>query len=781
MKGSFFLCACLLWPAIDIAQAQTKLRLADIIPGTENVQLVANGDFQLQGTVTVTNTHPFPTGWTRLADMFADPGTNMVAVNNGVVARALVNGGAAVCQYQRTITLQPNTDYILSGYLWNLGDAANHVTTVLDMNDASGEPQITLAYSEANADQGYFVHRNFNTATTGPTVTLRAFYDARVGTGAASTYFPAGAQWDNLAITPAANFVAPALVGSGSNIPPVVAITSPPDGTNILSPDAPVTLQLTASASDDDGSVARVEFYAGAIRLGQVSTSPYTLFWTIPASGPYQLTALATDNQGATTVSAPVGISATVPASPPVSALRIFPAGTNLALYWPTSYTAVSLQWAASLISPEWQTVTNVPAIVSNQFTVTLPNIAAQRYFTLALAVDPSTLTGKLMMGYQGWFSAPGDGSAQNSWVHWFGNNTPTAANAHFDFWPDTSELDADELFTTSMTYSNGSPAKLYSAYKQKTVVRHFKWMQENNLDGVFFQRFLSDLNGANISALRNQVAVNVRVGAETHGRVFAIMYDISGYSTNTLISKLTNDWLYLVNTQQVTNSPSYLHHNSKPVVAIWGFGFNGRFDTPQQAQQAIDWFKAAGCTVMGGVPSNWRSLTGDAQTNPGWSNAFRAFDIISPWSVGRYNSNSGADSYRSSVTVPDLADCTSNGIDYLPVIFPGFSWANLKQNGLYNQIPRNGGNFYWRQAYNAVRSGCTMIYGAMFDEVDEGTAMYKMVPTAAGLPAQGTFVPLNIDGYNLGSDWYLRLANQAGKMLRGEIPVTSTIPISPP
>jgi hypothetical protein len=45
----------------------------------------------------------------------------------------------------------------------------------------------------------------------------------------------------------------------------------------------------------------------------------------------------------------------------------------------------------------------------------------------------------------------------------------------------------------------------------------------------------------------------------------------------------------------------------------------------------------------------------------------------------------------------------------------------------------------------------------------------------------QGTFVPLNIDGYNLGSDWYLRLADQAGKMLRGEIPVTSTIPVSPP
>ena len=113
-------------------------------------------------------------------------------------------------------------------------------------------------------------------------------------------------------------------------------------------------------------------------------------------------------------------------------------------------------------------------------------------------------------------------------------------------------------------------------------------------------------------------------------------------------------------------------------------------------------------------------------------------------------------------------------------MIFPGFGHDLVDMRHM-NQVPRRGGNFYWRQAYNAVRSGCTMVYGAMFDEVDEGTAMYKCVPTAAQLPAQGTFVPLNADGYNLGSDWYLRLADQAGRMLRGEIPVTSTIPITPP
>jgi hypothetical protein len=64
---------------------------------------------------------------------------------------------------------------------------------------------------------------------------------------------------------------------------------------------------------------------------------------------------------------------------------------------------------------------------------------------------------------------------------------------------------------------------------------------------------------------------------------------------------------------------------------------------------------------------------------------------------------------------------------------------------------------------------------------VNEGTAMYKLAPSAAQLPAQGQFLALNCDGITLNSDWYLRLANQAGKMLRSEIPLQSTIPIVPP
>ena len=109
-------------------------------------------------------------------------------------------------------------------------------------------------------------------------------------------------------------------------------------------------------------------------------------------------------------------------------------------------------------------------------------------------------MTGKLLMGYQGWFACPGDGSPSSRWVHWFRSQNPIASDATVDFWPDVSELDPDELFSTSMTYPGGAPAKLYSAYNAKTVLRHFKWMRDNHLDGVFLQRFSSGVSDASIS-----------------------------------------------------------------------------------------------------------------------------------------------------------------------------------------------------------------------------------------------------------------------------------------
>ena len=460
--------------------------------------------------------------------------------------------------------------------------------------------------------------------------------------------------------------------------------------------------------------------------------------------------------------------------------LSVAPATNQTAVAWPHLSVGHVLQSTTRLLpTNQWLTVTN-PVAISGTNNRALFSGGSNQFFRLRSApVDASTLSNKLMFGYQAWFACSNDSSPRNAWIHWFRSQTPVATNATVDFWPDTAELDADELFPTLMTMSNGTPAKLYGAYKTKTVLRHFRWMHDYGIDGVFLQRFSSELSDRSAADWRNQIGYNCRAGAEAYGRVFAMMYDISGQNSNTLVATLTNDWVYLAQTTGITNSARYLRHKGRPVVAIWGLGFTDRPGTPAEAQAIIDWFKAAGCTVMGGIPTNWRALNGDSKTDIAWALVYRSFDIISPWSVGRYSSSSGADNFRNNYIVPDLAAAQLAGRDYLPVIWPGFSWKNLNAGPL-NQIPRNGGRFWWRQLYNAQNAGCNMIYGAMFDEVDEGTAMFKMAPTAAQLPVQGTFVPLNIDGEALPSDWYLRLAGEGGKMLRGEIPLTSTRPINP-
>jgi hypothetical protein len=401
----------------------------------------------------------------------------------------------------------------------------------------------------------------------------------------------------------------------------------------------------------------------------------------------------------------------------------------------------------------------------------TLPDAGAR-------VVDPTTLTGKLMMGYQGWFLCPGDGAPPNRWVHWFRGAPYDATNVTFDMWPSTAELDADELCTTVFTRPSGAPAPLYSAWRAKTVDRHFRWMQDHDLDGVFLQRFSSELSDPAFRAARDKVLANVMAGAEQHGRVFAIEYDISGQDPSTLVATLVDDWTHLVDDLKVTASPRYLRHAGKPLLGIWGFGFSDRPGTPQQASQLVTYFKTGApadkqVTLMGGVPREWRK---DAT----WIDVTRSFDIINPWLVGAFVDDAGADNYAKNTMAGDIADATAHGREFMPVVFPGFSWKNLN-GGPLNQIPRRAGRFYWRQAYNAVSAGSTMIFGAMFDEVDEGTAMYKVAPSAQEMPAQGTFLSLDADGTTLPDDWYLRLADQAGKMLRKEIPVGPTVPITPP
>ncbi|MGA2916668.1 MAG: dockerin type I domain-containing protein [Sedimentisphaerales bacterium] len=392
-------------------------------------------------------------------------------------------------------------------------------------------------------------------------------------------------------------------------------------------------------------------------------------------------------------------------------------------------------------------------------------------------AVDSNySLVGKIMCGYQGWFNCPGDGTSRG-WVHW-GPGSFSPSSCTVDMWPDMNEMSAGENFLASSFY-DGNNYYVFSSHNRNTVLRHFQWMQQYGIDGVYLQRFATEVTPGSASFNhRNDVLSYCKDGANMYGRKYAVMYDLSGLNAGET-SKVITDWQYLVDTKKVGKDPNdhgYMFHNGKPVVAIWGLGF-GRAYEGQESYNLINFFKNdrayGGNVVMLGVNDTWRT-----NSDSWFQQTLLLGDIISPWLVGRYSNTSGVNNWATSKGVPDKNWCNNNGKDYLPVMFPGFSWHNLN-GGPLNQIPRNGGQFLWDQLYADISIvGANMIYVAMFDEVDEGTAIFKVSNNPPRPGGVDMFVTPDFDGYPLPSDEYLWLTDQAGRGLRGEIsPVPSTRP----
>ena len=379
-----------------------------------------------------------------------------------------------------------------------------------------------------------------------------------------------------------------------------------------------------------------------------------------------------------------------------------------------------------------------------------------------AAAGASETLTGKHIVGYQGWFSCPRD-PVDLGWFHWF-RGKPQPDSLAVDLWPDVSGFSADELCPTDFTLRSGAPAFVFSSANPKTVRRHFDWMRTHGIDGAAVQRFLSEFGEPARLARVDLVMRNVRAAAEAENRGFFIMYDISGLVPDAIVQTIERDWRRLA-ADGLTASPAYMKHRGRPVVGVWGLGFSDRKATPAQAMELVRFFKhEALVTLLGGVPAYWRTLGDDSRKELEWSAVYAAFDVISPWTVGRYATPAQADAFAKNVQQADIAAAKRKGQDYMPVAFPGFSWSNLKRGAPANQIPRLCGVFYERQIDNALRSGANMLYTAMFDELDEGTAIMKVENNPARLPENA--VAPDVD-CGQDDDLYLRLAGKAARRLR--------------
>jgi hypothetical protein len=390
------------------------------------------------------------------------------------------------------------------------------------------------------------------------------------------------------------------------------------------------------------------------------------------------------------------------------------------------------------------------------------------------------SITDKVICGYQGWFSCYGDGSPLARWFHWsFGqyqsnNGKPSPGYLTFDVYPDVSGYKPSSLFQTGFAnQGDGKPAKLFSSYLPDVIDTHFCQMQKNGIDGIALQRFIGEVDDPLFKLNRDSISVRIKRSAEKYNRIFYLMY--CGFHENEFDS-VKNDWQNnMIGKLHLTSSPMYAKQDSKPVVCIWGFGLVGEPGDATQCLDLINWFKSQGCYVIGGVPNNWRTCTGDSKA--GFENVYKAFDMISPWTVGRYSNSIGIDIFKTDYLIPDMNYCHTYGIKYQPVIFPGSSWSNW-HTGPQNEIPRNKGKFMWQQVYNLQQLGIKNMYVAMFDEYDEGTAILNMADSYYMIPTDQYFVTSSADGTYISSDFYLRLVGKATKVIRGIDPVTENVPI---
>ena len=442
----------------------------------------------------------------------------------------------------------------------------------------------------------------------------------------------------------------------------------------------------------------------------------------------------------------------------------------------PAAHTGMKLPWILALagtcaLCASARGRESLPEVIARMKPYTGDHIAG---------VDTATLRGKVMCGYQGWFAAEGDGSGRG-WFHYAeGHRLLAPGHCTFDLWPDLSEMDDDEKYPTPFRHQDGRTACLFSSCNRKTVVRHFRWMKEHGIDGVFLQRFGSGLRTPRQLNACNVVAANVQAGANLHGRTWAMMYDLSGLQAGGIEKLVVEDWKRLIDRMKITQDKAYLHHRGKPLVAVWGIGFSdGRKYSLDECERLVSFLKSdgeyGGNTVMLGVPTYWRTLRRDALKDAKLHEIIRQADIVSPWTVGRYRSPAAARAHSRRQTKPDIAWAREHKLDYLPVAFPGFSWQNLmktrNRDCKLNQIPRLKGQFLWSQAAAFRQAGAEMLYVAMFDEIDEGTAIFKCTND----PPTGKSRFLTYEG--LPSDHYLWLVGKIGELLRDKLPANGAMP----
>ena len=417
-----------------------------------------------------------------------------------------------------------------------------------------------------------------------------------------------------------------------------------------------------------------------------------------------------------------------------------------------------------------------------------MPDPLANPPPAFASATDLNNMIGKGVTGYQAWFKASGN------WHHWSNNSVrPAPGGLNVEIYPAGWEdylANGVVLHDTGFTMPDGSVGKLFNSQDAAVIRTHLKWMKDAGLDGAAVQRFFGNSSPVDTGDSPNHLTY-IRDAAQEHGRIFYIMYDMSGAGRQdnpdqkSVVRRIQFDWIYNVENKGLVSSPNYAQAEGKPVVCIWGVEDvestdNSRYISVDASIELIQWFRGRGYYVIGGIPSNtfWQQASNSHKRG---LEMYSLFDMISPWYIGR--DVTGQILSGGQWLTKGLDFCRNNPrkwagnrpIDFMPTVWPGFAWTNMPGNpGAPNATPRNAGQWAWTQIQgylnydknNVIQS----FYFAMLDEYDEATAWMKAGVDFFDIPLEQYALTLSADGMWLSSDYYLRLARASVQSLQAKI-----------
>lgn len=376
--------------------------------------------------------------------------------------------------------------------------------------------------------------------------------------------------------------------------------------------------------------------------------------------------------------------------------------------------------------------------------------------------IDATTLDRKVICGYQGWFRAPGDPSP-DGWVHFFRDQDLNKVTV--EMWPEMDEYSNEEKYPVpGWTLKDGKQATLFSSANKKTILRHFQWMQAYGIHGVAVQRFVGQLYPGHTHEVF-RIPSYVREAANRTGRTFYIMYDQSGMPADQLVEYISKDWKILVDSMKITRDERYLKHGGMPVVSLFGY-WEDRF-SPQVAAQIASIFQQPGYEAH---------LIGSGDrldvNNTNWNTIYDDFLAYFPWNVGNYTSlNLNTAFVSTHQWMEEKTFLDDHNVMFMPLIFPGFGWDNLmNQPPGSTRFGRRKGQVMWKQISDAVDIGAKSLYVAMFDEIDESTAIFKI---ANNIPTNHYFTT----NEDLPSDFYLSLTGFASSIMEGKQQMPSAMP----